>query len=384
MPRQASEGPQSPSGLEMSRRVERDGPFHSVPVQAVVSSRRAFSGQPWDKLPLWSAVLTGIVTGQDRDCRNSSAPGAVSPNEKSPPLAASGSELVNGEKLPRRFGRYTILAVVGEGGMARVYQAELQGPAGFRKQVCLKVLKSETTEATEETGTGESLFLIREACIVGRLKHPNIVDVYELGEVDGELFISMELVEGLTLARIIGPGRRLPGAVVMEIAVAIATGLAKAHGLVSDGRPAGLVHCDLKPSNILISWDGAVKIADFGIATTQHDEAGQSMELPEGLRGTPSFMSPEQVLGDELDGRSDLFSLALVLATTALGNNPLGGQYVFRQVLSGEPLRSPLLSEEVVSSLDEVAPGLGEVLVRCLLSDREDRYLDAEYLIRAL
>jgi serine/threonine-protein kinase len=109
-------------------------------------------------------------------------------------------ERLTAEDLPVIFGRYEILAILGEGGMARVFRAELRGPAGFRKPVALKVIKP---REGLQASSGEVLDLVREACMGGRLKHPNLVDVYELGEEDGQHFISMELVEGCTLTQLI-------------------------------------------------------------------------------------------------------------------------------------------------------------------------------------
>ncbi|MEE2828288.1 MAG: serine/threonine-protein kinase, partial [Myxococcota bacterium] len=177
--------------------------------------------------------------------------------------------------LPRRFGRYDLQGLLGEGGMARVFKAELLGPAGFRKAVAVKVIK---TEAAGRTSEGKVRAFVREARLGGLLKHPNIVDVYELGEAEGQFFICMELVEGLTLAPLIRSHTQPPPAVVLEIAVAAAAGLVSAHGLRAGGRPSGLVHRDLKPSNLLLSWDGAVKIADFGIAITRRGELAASLE----------------------------------------------------------------------------------------------------------
>ena len=211
--------------------------------------------------------------------------------------------------LPCAFGRYVLLDVLGEGGMARVFRAELHGPAGFRKLVALKVIKPGVGAKANQT---ETMDLIREGCLGGRLKHPHIVDVYELGEWEGNLFLSMELVDGVTLSELIRAERTIPISVALEIATAMASGLAKAHTFDSDGRNAGLVHRDLKPPNILLSWDGAVKIADFGIAITKEHLPDPNQEEA-GLFGTPDYMSPEQVTGKTIDHRSDIFSVGIIL-----------------------------------------------------------------------
>jgi serine/threonine-protein kinase len=168
-------------------------------------------------------------------------------------MPESQLDLLSSADLPLRLGRYELQSILGEGGMARVFGAELLGPAGFRKLVAVKVIKS---EAIKQANSVEVEGFIREARLGGLLKHPNIVDVYELGDTEGQLFIAMELVEGQTLYQLIGGGEKPPAAVVLEIASGIAAGLASAHSLSSEGLPAGLVHRDMKPSNVLVSWEG--------------------------------------------------------------------------------------------------------------------------------
>ena len=246
--------------------------------------------------------------------------------------------------------------------MARVFGAELFGPAGFRKQVALKVVKS---EMIGDTDGGEAEAFIREARLGGLLKHPSIVDVYELGEAEGQLFISMELVKGVTLSDIIRPGMRPPPAVVLEIAVGIASGLASAHSLVAEGLKAGLVHRDLKPSNVLVSWDGAVKVMDFGIATTIHGElAGAGQAFSEG-RGTPSYMSPEQLLLEPVDGRSDLYALGLLLVELVVGEF-LPRKALYNHLVEGGSRSASVVGEQWLSEVDGAVAGLRPIIERCL------------------
>ncbi len=275
------------------------------------------------------------------------------------------------------FGRYRLQDLLGAGGMARVYRAELLGPAGFRKAVALKIMRADGINA-------DRLALVREGCLVGRLNHPHIVDVYELGEKDGQPFIAMELIDGLTLSELIERTDPVPGAVVLEIGVAVAAGLAKAHAFVSEGGPVGLVHRDLKPSNILISWDGAVKIADFGIAVTRQQEEVRASDPEAFVLGTPAYMSPEQARGEVLDGRSDLFSLGLVLAETALGAHPTRGRTVRQQILAGTPVTDPLLTQVDCAAIDRSVPGLSEILIRCLQPHRDARPESAVQTLAAL
>ena len=306
---------------------------------------------------------------------------AVEPGAKKTSKLHVSIEGIIAPDLPCEFGRYVLLDILGEGGMARVFRAELCGPAGFRKLVALKVIKPGVGAQANPT---EIMDLIREACLGGRIKHHHIVDVYELGEVDGQMFISMELVEGLTLGQLIRNRSPLPAPVVLEIAVAMAAGLAKAHEFEAGGETLQLVHRDLKPSNILLSWDGAVKIADFGIAIARTNDVDSECEIPTHLQGTPTYMSPEQVMGEPLDGRSDIFALALVIAAMVLRRNPLGNRWVLDQLSKGMSLEAPLLDAKTVSDLNEVIPDLGQLLLHCLEPERNRRMSDAERLGDAL
>jgi predicted ATPase/serine/threonine protein kinase len=295
-------------------------------------------------------------------------------------MTASRLDLITAADLPMRFGRYQLQSLLGEGGMARVFQAELLGPAGFRKQVAVKVIKA---EANSSATSRDVASFIREARLGGLLKHPNIVDVYELGGAGGQFFLAMELVDGPTLSELILSKTPPPPAVVLEIAMGAAAGLSSAHSLSSEGLPAGLVHRDLKPSNVLVSMEGAVKIADFGIAITRYGELAESTHGREDVSGTLSYMSPEQLLGQPLDGRSDMFSLGLVLCELATATL-LPRRYLFGRIESEGELRAPVLPAEYTAAADAAVPGLGAILLRCLEAIPEARYPTAEALLSAL
>jgi predicted ATPase/serine/threonine protein kinase/Tfp pilus assembly protein PilF len=295
-------------------------------------------------------------------------------------MTRSRIDLLAGTDLPQRFGRYELQAILGEGGMARVFQAELIGPAGFRKQVAVKVIKA---RAAGWTSAEQVESFVREARLGGLLKHPNIVDVYELGEAEGQFFITMELVAGLTLSQLIASGRQLPAPTILEIAAGVAAGLASAHSLSSGGHAAGLVHRDLKPSNVLLSRDGAVKIADFGIAVTRAGELAGGTEAEGELVGTLSYMSPEQLLGQALDGRSDLFSFGLVLCELAIATR-LPRRLLYKRMQAGGDLSGPMLSARVLKPVETAVPGLSRIIARCLQFMPEARYPTAEALCSEL
>jgi oligoendopeptidase F len=190
-------------------------------------------------------------------------------------------------QLPADFGRYRLLEVLGQGGMAKVFLAELQGPAGFRKQVAVKVL------VPWEGGGPDSpdgLFL-REARVGGLLRHPNIVDVYELGEQAGALYFAMEVVRGPTLRQFVRARGALSPRATLELGLQLCSALSYAHALLVDGEWAGLVHRDIKPANILLTPEGLAKISDFGIA-----QVPAWVREPSGrFQGTPAYASPEKL-----------------------------------------------------------------------------------------
>ena len=263
--------------------------------------------------------------------------------------------------------------------MARVYRAVLHGPAGFRKPVALKVLRTLKGERVLENIDD----LMREARLGGLLRHPNIVDVYELSQHSGGHFIAMELIDGLSIRQLIDAGHFPPAGALFEIGVGIAAGLEKAHAVRSGGRPSGLVHCDLKPSNVLMSWDGAVKIADFGVAFTL--ASFDNSQRDPTIQGTPSFMAPEQALGELVDGRTDLFSLGLVLTELATGKRlfkkmGLVGMNPHDYACFDGSFLTPDLREIVDSKVE----GLGAILKQCLAANPDNRPQNASSLMVAM
>jgi serine/threonine protein kinase/predicted ATPase len=278
--------------------------------------------------------------------------------------------------LPIQFGRYRLLDVLGQGGMARVFLAELQGPAGFRKQVAVKIL---VPLSAIEAGESRELFL-REARLGGLLRHPNIVDVYELGEEDDAPYIAMELVEGPSLLELVRELPVLPPRATLELALQLCAGLAHAHGLLVDGKRAGLVHRDLKPGNVLLTPQGLAKIADFGIARVHAWQA----EETQSFRGTPAWSAPEQLAGRPLDGRADLFALGAIINRCVTGVSLFGGK-------GGRAIRNRMMALEEkfaagggLEEVDEHVPGLSPVLRSCLRLRAAERIDTAQNLADAL
>ena len=230
-----------------------------------------------------------------------------------------------------RLGRFRIASVLGQGAMGVVYLAH---DPEIGRSVAIKTVRPESVggETPQEI---EARFL-REAKLAGRLQHPNIVTIYDVGREGGVCFIAMEHVDGRPLTRYIGAADALPLAARIGIVRQVAEALGHAH-------ERGVLHRDVKPGNILVARDGRVKVTDFGIG--KFTEASTSNLTRAGhMIGSPAYMSPEQVKGEKLDGRSDLFSLGVVLYELLTGARPFPGESITTlvyQILHTEP-KDPL------------------------------------------
>lgn len=248
--------------------------------------------------------------------------------------------MIDPNRLFEYRGAFQLVNKIAEGGMATVYEAQQLGPAGFAKRIALKVIHPHYAERPEFL----QLF-IDEAKLSANLLHGNIVQIYQLGEVAGDYFIAMEFIPGPTLRKIIerhrDVGRAMPQTLAAYIASRVCRALDFAHNFVGpDGNRLDIVHRDVSPGNVMATWDGHIKLADFGIAKarTSIDPASDGIRI-----GKKHYMSPEQLTGLEVDGRSDVFSLALVLYEL-LALEPL-----FR-----EDVTSLALSEVAVAPLPEL------------------------------
>ena len=219
------------------------------------------------------------------------------------------------------IGPYRIDRRLATGGMAEVFVAHREGPHGFTKRVALKRILPQYA-----TDPDFVAMFIDEAKVAARLQHPNVVQVFDFGEHSGSLFLAMELVDGTNVNRLLRAIRAneeiVPLDTALYIAHEVAQALSYAHRLQDDeGKPIGFVHRDVSPANVLLTSTGHVKLTDFGIAKV----AAQSRHTEDGhVRGKLGYMSPEQVLGKPIDGRSDVFTLATVLAELLIGD-PLFG-----------------------------------------------------------
>jgi serine/threonine protein kinase len=275
------------------------------------------------------------------------------------------------------FGKYTLIARLAMGGMGEIFLARLQGVAGFEKIVVIKRVLPHLA--------GEDRFvamLLDEARIVARLSHPNICQVQELGEVEGEYYIAMEYLEGVTLAdllkRLSKQGQVLDPRLAVAVVMQACEGLHAAHELVDrSGQPTNLVHRDVSPSNLFITTAGMVKVLDFGIAKTpdrlSHTRTGA-------VKGKWAYMSPEQILRHPMDRRSDIFSLGIVLFEA------LTGWRLFHHPSEYQICRA--ITETDAPSVRNFQPGLPEALARAvaraLARDPELRFATARDMGKAL
>jgi serine/threonine-protein kinase len=211
---------------------------------------------------------------------------------------------------------YTLERLLCAGGMADVYEAHHLGVNGFRKRVALKFLRPEVAQHTDLLDN-----FVGEAKLVADLIHTNIVQIYDLGYHEGRFFIAMELIDGVTLSQLCAQhedlGRHLPFEMAVFIVSRVARGLAYAHETrAPDGRPLGLVHRDVNPANVMMSFEGDVKLVDFGVAKAKFYMADHEERM---IAGKVDYMSPEQIDFQKTDFRSDIFSSCVVLAQLLTG-----------------------------------------------------------------
>jgi serine/threonine protein kinase len=276
------------------------------------------------------------------------------------------------EVMPPRLGRYEVRAKIGEGGMATVYVGR-----DAERVVALKVIKEEYSLNREFV----NMFL-DEAKIVSALKHPNLIDVYELGSEGPRLFIAMELLRGQSLWHVWMACRdrrvRLPYDLAAWMGARVAEGLHHAHEVNDEaGRPLGVVHRDVNASNIFITYDGQVKMIDFGLAKGANRVSKTAAGV---VKGKFAYMSPEQALGKPIDRRTDVFALAVTLWEVTVDRRLFKGKDDFetlRKVSQGA-VRDP--RELVVG----YPPELARILKRALERDRTKRFSSALDMSRAL
>jgi len=262
----------------------------------------------------------------------------------------------------KKIGPYTILAEIGSGGMAVVHKAE---QTSLGRLVAIKELRSELATDSSLIARFE-----REAKCVAALAHQNIVHIYDFITRGTSMYIVMEFVEGIDLFELLGKVERLPPDIAAIIGLQAARALEYAHF-------RGVVHRDFKPSNLMITKQGELKLMDFGIA---RDESFDDLTRPGTSLGTPAYMSPEQIMGEKVDFRSDIFSFGIVLYQMLTGQKPFvedDTRSVMQRILNEDHLPPRKL-------FPDIPWGLSRILNKCMEKRPERRYKSTEFLRRDL
>jgi serine/threonine protein kinase len=286
-------------------------------------------------------------------------------------------------RLPRSFGRYVLFDFIGKGGMAEIFLARQKTDLGATRLCVVKQILPGLA--------GDPQFsdmLVHEAKLAARLSHANVVQVFDLGRADERLFIAMEYVEGFDLNDLLRRCSRAKVPMPFELGVHVVRealrGLDYAHRRTDDeGRPLGIVHRDVSPSNLLLSFEGEVKVCDFGIAHANDVVAsrGSQHEIDEAIRGKAGYMSPEHANGQPIDARSDVFAAGIVLWELAAGRR------MYRTGDGREGLLEQARKAEVpplpASGLTE-GDKLRAIVDKALARDRDARYPSAAAMLRDL
>lgn len=275
--------------------------------------------------------------------------------------------------LPKKIGRYRVLCELGTGSMASLYLGRAGGLGGFERLFALKVVHPHLCRKPAFI----DMFL-NEARIAASVHHPNVVPVYEIDVDDGQYFLAMDYVSGETLALLLRSTwhaqRNLPMRFAAHIVASAAEGLHAAHELTdAEGASRNVVHRDVAPQNIMIGYDGIVRVTDFGIAKAM-DSVSQTK--PGVLKGTVAYMSPEQVRGQELDRRVDVFALGVLLWEATLGLRLFKDKTELRT--AGRILR--MAPPPPTSMHDDYPEALEHIVMKALAKDRDERYPTARAL----
>jgi serine/threonine protein kinase len=269
-----------------------------------------------------------------------------------------------------QLGKYQLIRKLATGGMAEVFLAKAAGPMGFEKTL---VLKRILPHLAEDPAFVE--MFLSEAKLAAQLNHPNIVQIFDFGEADGEYFLAMEHIDGpnlrMLLKRANALGMVLPPALCARLIASACEGLAFAHDFrePATGELLGLIHRDISPDNILVSRQGAVKVVDFGIAKA----GGQSHKTQSGvIKGKLAYMPPEQIRAKQLDRRVDVYALGVVFYELLTGHKPF-------EATTDASLMQTILFEEMVPAVQhrpDLPESVQRILERALAKDREQRYAD--------
>jgi serine/threonine protein kinase len=256
-------------------------------------------------------------------------------------------------QLSTRIGKYQLIATIGRGGMAHVHLARLAGPLGFNKLFVIKVLREDLADGHEDCVT----MFLDEARLAARLSHPNIVQTFDVGEAEGRYFIAMEYLEGQCLRTVERRlGAHMPLAHHVRVLSELGKALHHAHELRDyGGEPLHVVHRDVSPQNVFLTYDGRVKLLDFGIAKAENAVHLTRVGI---IKGKAEYIAPEQVRGEHVDRRADVFALGVMLYEALAGTRFAGGA----KVAEITKLHDRVMGRE--APLREVCPEVAEELAR--------------------
>ncbi|HEY0251919.1 MAG TPA: protein kinase, partial [Kofleriaceae bacterium] len=284
----------------------------------------------------------------------------------------SGIPAGAGSLLGKRLGKYDILALLALGGTAEIYLARIDGTNGFEKYVVVKCLHDHLADDPEFV----KMFL-DEARLAAVLDHSNIVQTFELGEHENRYYMVMEFLAGLSLAMVVRraaervSGGRMPVPLILNVAAQAAAGLHYSHERQQGGKPLNMVHRDISPQNLVIGFEGVVKVVDFGIARAEHRETKTKAGT---IKGKFAYMSPEQCVAVNVDRRTDVFALGVIV------HELLTGRRLFKRNSPYETYQAVIdCAVAPPSTVNvELDPALDAVIMKALAKDRDDRYPTAE------
>jgi serine/threonine protein kinase len=288
------------------------------------------------------------------------------------------SDPTNPSELPRTFGRYTLFEQIGKGGMAQIYLARAETELGATR---LAVVKQILPAFADDPRFAE--MLIHEAKLAARLGHRRIVQVFDLGKENEHLYIAMEYVEGFDLNSLLRQCTErkvsLPATHALGIVADMLEGLDYAHRRVDENdQPLGIVHRDVSPSNVLISYEGEVKLCDFGIAHA--NDVVKEESAAEALKGKAGYMSPEHARGEALDARADVFAAGIILWELLAGRRLYKPKSDVPLVIQAQTAEIPTLPDKGVPN----HAALERIVRRALAKDRDERYPSTGAMLRDL
>lgn len=276
------------------------------------------------------------------------------------------------------LGRYELLMPIAAGGMAMVWAARLRGTRGFQKVVAIKTMLPKLSDESQF----EQMFL-DEASLASQVRHPYVVEILDLGEQDGVLFLVMEWIDGMPLNQLMKAAKAaggMPLPVAVRIVMQACAGLHAAHELKDGkGQLVGLVHRDVSPQNILVTYDGVTKVVDFGVAKAT--AAGGGTTSAGQIKGKVGYMAPEQIEGESIDRRSDIFAIGIVLYALTTGKHPFRRESdaaTMYNICSPQPVLPPR------KFIPDYPEALERVILRSLAKSPDDRYETATAMLRDL